>query len=67
MKFVLQKVKIKNNKLNSNITISRILYLPFDMLFYLIGSIMVRWKMHQQSASRSKRPVVQNRAPSSKK
>ena len=34
-KIVLQKFNIKNEKLNSNINISKILHLPFDMLFYL--------------------------------
>ena len=67
MKIVLQKFNIKNDKLNSNVNISKILHLPFDMLLYSLGSIMVRCKMHRQSDSRSKVPVVQNRTPSTKK
>ena len=31
MKIVLQKFNIKNDKSNSNINISKILHLPFDM------------------------------------
>ena len=63
-KIVLQKFNIKNDKSNSNVNISEISHLPFDMLCYLPESMMVRCKMYWQSSSRSKRPVLQNRAAS---
>ena len=42
------KVQQKKEKSNSNINIFNILHLPFDMLCYLIESMMVRCKMNQQ-------------------
>ena len=62
-KTVLQKFSIKNNKSNSNITISKILHLPFDMLCYLLEIIMAPCKIHLQSAITFRVPVVQKRAP----
>ena len=67
-KIVLQKFNIKkNDKSNSNVNISKILHLPFDMFCYSLESMMVRCKMHWKSASRSKIPVFQNRTPSKTK
>ena len=66
-KIVLQKFNIKNDKFNSNINISKISHLTVDMLLYLLKSMMVRWKIHWQSFSTSKRPVVQNWAPGTTK
>ena len=67
-KMVLQKFNIKKNEIsNSNNNISKIFHLIFDMLCYSLEIMMVQWKMHWQSASRSKLPVVQNRAPSTTK
>ena len=45
-KIVLQKFNKKNDKLNSNIDISKISHLPFDMLCYFIEIMMARYKMH---------------------
>ena len=54
----------KNEKSNSNVNTYKIYHLPFGMLFYSIESVMVRCKIHQKLASRSKIPVVQNHAHS---
>ena len=53
----------KNEKLNSNINISNIMHLPFDMLCYLTEIIMTLCNMHWQLASTLKQPAVQNYAP----
>ena len=45
-KIVLQKFNIKNEKLTSNINISKILQIPFDMLWYLLEIMMTWCKMH---------------------
>ena len=45
-KTVLQKYNIKNEKTNSDINISKILHLLFDMLCYLLKSMMARCKMN---------------------
>ena len=50
----------KYEKSNSDINISKMLHLPFDMLCYLLEHMMTLCQMHQQSASILKRPVVQN-------
>ena len=57
----------KNEKSNSNIDISKISHLPFDILCYLLESMIAWCKNHWQSASTLKRPVVQNCAPSTTK
>ena len=57
----------KNEKSNSNINIHKILHSPFDILCYLLESMMTQWKMHRQSASTLKQPVFQNCAPSTTK
>ena len=49
---------LKNDELNSNINICKILYLPFYMLCYFPERIMIMCKMHWQSASPSKQPAV---------
>ena len=61
MKNRVKKVQQQNrvNK-NSNINISNILYLSFDMLCYLIEYMITMCKIYYQSASALKRPVVQN-------
>ena len=65
---MLQKFTIlKTKKSNSNINISKVSYLPFDMLWYLLESMMEQWKMHWKLASTLKRPVVQNYAPDATK
>ena len=50
----------KYKKLNSNINISKILHLPFDILCYLLEYILALWKMHWQLMSTLKLPLVQN-------
>ena len=50
----------KYEKSNSNINISKILHLHFDMLCYLPEYMMTLSKIHWQLASTLKRPVVQN-------
>ena len=45
-KIILQKFNIKNDKPNSNINISKISHLPFYMLYYLLESVVVRWKIN---------------------
>ena len=50
----------KYEKSSSNINISNILPLPFDMLCYLLEYMMTLCKIHWQSASTLKQPVVQN-------
>ena len=37
---------LKIEKLNNCNNISNVLHLPFDMLCYLLKSIMALWKMH---------------------
>ena len=61
------KVQHKKRKSNSNVNISKIMHLTFDMLCYSLKMMMVRYKMHWQLASFLKRPVVHNRAPSTTK
>ena len=58
---------LKDERSELNVNIFKILHLPFDMLCYSLKIMMVRSKMYWQSASRSKRPVVQNRPPSTTK
>ena len=62
-KIMLQKFTIKNEKPNSNINISRIPHLTFDMLCYLLEIMMAQWKFHSKLASTLKQTVVQNCAP----
>ena len=50
-KFIYEKLCYKSStpkykKLNSNINIYKIMHLTFDMLCYLLESIMTQWKMH---------------------
>ena len=52
----------KYEKSNSNINISKILHLPFDILCVSLGKIMTQCSMHWQSASTMKQPMVQNSA-----
>ena len=58
---------LKNERSNSNVDIYNISNLPIDMLCYSIESMMVQCKIHLQPASRSKIPLVQNRATSTTK
>ena len=67
-KYIYEKLCYKSStskyeKLNSNINISTIMHLPFDMLCYLLESMMARCKMQWQLASTLKQPVVQNCVP----
>ena len=52
----------KYEKSNSNINISKISQLPFDMLCCLLEYMITLCAMHLQSASTLKQPVVQNSA-----
>ena len=64
-KFMYEKLcyKISTSKyeiLNRNINISKIWHLPFDILCYLLEYMMTLCKLHWQSASTLKLPMVQN-------
>ena len=66
-KIVLQYFNIKYEKSNSNINISNIVHLPFDMLCYLLESTMSQCRIHWQLAGTLKWPVVQNCVPGTTK
>ena len=67
MKHCVTKVQQKNEKSNNNINISKILHLTFDMLCYLLKSMMAQYKMNWQLAITLEQPVVQNCAPGTTK
>ena len=52
----------KYEKSNSNINISNILHLPFDMLCFSLGKMTTRCSMHCKLVSTMKQPLVQNSA-----
>ena len=65
MKYCVTKFQHKkNDKSNSNINITKILHLTFDMVCCLLESMMLWCKMNWQLASRSKIHVVQKCVPS---
>ena len=57
----------KYEKSNSNTNISKIMHLPFDMLCYLLESMMSWCKIYWRLASILERPVVQKFAASTTK
>ena len=46
VKLCYKSLTFKNKKSNCNINISKVLHLPFYMLYYFLKSMMVQFKMY---------------------